>query len=228
MVPILVILIFVIAATVYAMIQKSKQRSLMASLGMTAPALPDYQFTPGHLWLDRLDSGLYRIGLDELIPQFMGAPDRIHLVENGELVKSGETLAIFTKGCNDIFLRAPSDMRISKANRSLIKAPDRINHDPYRRGWLYHVSLESNHFTPESLLTGQQAKIWMNEEIQRLKEFVARHLQTANVIPNTAHDGGLLIEGLIGQFDQTTISEFEQQFLRLPPRKSYSGKDRVS
>ncbi len=104
MVPLLVIITFVAIAAIHAMVQKRKHRLLMASLGMTAPVLPDYQFTPGHLWLDQQSSGFVKIGFDELIQTFVGRPDRIHLVDEGEFVKRGETLAIFTKDGKDLFL----------------------------------------------------------------------------------------------------------------------------
>lgn len=213
MVPILVILTFVIIAAIYALIQRSKQRTLLASLGMTAPVLPDYQFTPGHLWLDRLASGHLRLGLDELIPKFMGAPDRVHLVDDGELVRRGEPLAIFSKGGKDIFLNAPANMRILKTNRSLIRQPARVNLDPYHKGWLYHVSIENNNSPIRNLLTGEKAKLWLNGEIQRLKDFVSENLDDSAGVPNTAYDGGLLINGLIDQVDQAVVSKFEQQFL---------------
>ena len=213
MVPLLVLLTFLTIASAYALVQRSKQKELAASLAVTAPGMPDYQYTPGHIWLDRLATGHHRLGLDEILPKFMGQPDRIHLVDDGELVKKGEPLAIFSKGGKDVHLRAPVDMRVWKANRSLLREPQMLNLDPYHKAWLYHVSIEGESKRFMNFMTGEKAKSWMKAEMERLKEFVTSSVLTPAAVPNTAFDGGLLVDGMIEKVDKDVVTNFEQKFL---------------
>lgn len=214
MVIIFVILTFLISIAVYELVQKSKQKALMVSLGMTTQAFPDYQFTPGHLWLDQLKSGYYRLGLDELILRFVGDPDLIHLVKEGEEVKAGQPLAILVKGGKELFVRAPGDARIIKANRIVTGQPRMLNLDPYTKGWLYQLELLDPDKQLRSLLSGAKAKAWINKELLRLREFVIDKQPMQALTGATLQDGGQLIEGVIDHLDQIAVSDFEKQFLR--------------
>lgn len=218
MVPLLVLLTFLIIASTYALVQRSKHKELMASLGMSGTPLPDYQYTPGHLWLDQLASGRFRIGLDELVAKFIGQPTRIHLVDDGELIREGEPLVILTRDNKDLTLRAPADMRVFRANQSLRAQPETVSLDPYHRSWLYHVSLENKDRKVNQALRGERAKEWMKQEMERFKQFITLSLNGPEPVPNTAYDGGTLVDGLLSKLDQSHITNFEQQFLSPQPK----------
>lgn len=214
MVVLLVVLTFVAFIIIYPLVQKRRQRKFLESLGVAEPVLSGYMFTPGHLWLNLLTPGRYRLGLDELILRFMGNPDIIHLIEDGKRVEAGEPLAILSRRGKHICLRAPVAARIIKANQALVSQPYAVNLDPYRRGWLYLVELTDPDKRLRSLLTGDKARVWIKTELSRLKEFVVRNQQVPALTGNTLLDGGELIDSVIDHLDQIAVSDFEIRFLK--------------
>ena len=213
MVFLLVALTIGVFLIIYPMARRWRQQKFLQSLEIAEPVLTGYRFTPGHLWLNQLQSGHFHLGLDEVILRFVGEPDKIHLIEPGELVKAGEPLAILCKGDKEIYIRAPFAATIIKTNHRLVGRAQTINCDLYRRCWLYQIDLTDAVSQLGTLLRGDRARTWINRELVRLKEFVVSNQLAPALVSNTLLDGGELINGVIDHLGLTAVDDFEKQFL---------------
>jgi glycine cleavage system H protein len=218
MVLLLLILMLVVVLGAPALVRillgkKKPVAELPESVRTPAAIFPkDYLFSPGHLWLDRESNGRTRLGIDELIAGFFHQPDHIHLKKPGEHVTTGETMAILRKGDKEMYLSSPLSGTVVQTHSVLAEAPEMLTVNPYELGWLYVIKPERPNRVVEGLRTGKEARAWMTDELDRLKEFVLGHQPQPVLLNPTLPDGGGLVEGYIDRMDQDAIEMFEREF----------------
>jgi len=219
MVPILVFMTFIVAITVGILINRSRVKvkateSVMPEINKFTPLYPsDYLLFNNHIWIKETVDNYYTVGLDELLSNFVGIPDHIYLRNKGDNVKEGDQIAVLKKGEKEIYLQSPVTGLIKNVNDAISVKPNLIDVNPYNEGWLY--TIESDTIDKKNTQINILAQNWLKNEMNRLKEFIQmyKHQPIPNV--ETLMDGGLPIKGIIDYFDQSTISQFEQEFLRL-------------
>lgn len=165
----------------------------------------------GHLWLQRAQNGLYKLGIDEFILKALGKLHLIPLKAEGQSVNKGEPILQAVFGNRTITFRAPVDGSIKFVNKNINEKPV---DDPYGDDWAMLIEPKTNIALSTTFLkTGNDAIKWLHDEFNRFKDFVAAKAGQPELAGVTLQDGGNIVEGVLRSFDDNTIKEFEEQFL---------------
>lgn len=105
--------------------------------------LGDRLYTPSHFWIQRQDTGYWRVGLTKFASRMLGDVVEIGFEsKEGDRVELGDPIGWFEgfKARSDLYSVAAGVFR--GPNPLLIDRIAVIDDDRYRRGWLYDVDGE--------------------------------------------------------------------------------------
>ena len=123
-----------------------------------ATRLPvDHRYTRSHYWLDRDDSGRWRIGLTTFATRMLGdLVECTFAVGSGDLVEVGQPIGSIEgfKAISDIY--AVASGRFVGANEALDTDITLVESAPYGNGWLYVVDGTAD---PENLDVGEYVHV---------------------------------------------------------------------
>ena len=97
------------------------------------------KYSQGHEWVRLDDDGSVVIGITDHAQQALGELVYVELPETGQSVAVGDGCAVVesVKAASDVY--APVAGEVSGSNESLADEPERVNSDPYDKGWLLRV-----------------------------------------------------------------------------------------
>lgn len=99
----------------------------------------ELKYTKTHEWVRTMDDGHFEVGITEHAQDMMGDMVFVELPEVGTTVSAGEDCAVVesVKAASDVY--APVGGEIVEVNTELVDAPETINQDPYKRGWMFRL-----------------------------------------------------------------------------------------
>jgi glycine cleavage system H protein len=102
----------------------------------------DLKFTEKHEWA-RADGGIATFGLSDYAQSQFGDIVFIELPSVGASYAKGDTCANVesVKAVEDMY--APVSGKVIEVNKTLESAPENINKDPYREGWVCKVKMNN-------------------------------------------------------------------------------------
>ena len=173
---------------------------------------PDFFYTRNHMWLDVSAEHDCHIGLDGLLTRLLGRIDRLSFITSqGEQCPS---VVLTTHGMN-IHLVFPNPMQITCPNAQVRVDPERIQLDPYGAGWLFEGTEAQGTDIRSGLLSGNEARIWMEHELHRITEVLNRRASSDGEHGSRlAADGGVPVEGAIKHLKRNEISHFFDEFFK--------------
>jgi len=169
----------------------------------------DAYLAPGHTWFTRLDGGNVKIGIDEFISKSLMDFKLIPLTEPGTKVKKGDY--IFEAKFNDskIRFKSPVAGTVQAVNQNLSSKVT----DPYGDDWAITLKAENMAESLNFVKTKEAAHKWLNNEFNRLKDFLDASLSEVQPVGATMHDGGNIVEGALSYLSNDAIQKFENDFL---------------
>ncbi len=162
-------------------------------------------FAPGHAWLQTRESGVLRVGLDDLAQHVLARISEVILPEPGQVVRAGEPAAVIRCGKRRAMIPAPVAGRVLAVNRRLAGNPARIHNDPYGGGWLYAMQPADSSYA--RLPYGEDSRPWFSREAVRLSQFFEHQLGMA------AADGGELVAPAPTLLSREDWAALEREFL---------------
>ncbi len=165
----------------------------------------------GHTWARLTESGELRVGADEFLAEALGGADRVELPAVGAQVKKGEPLATIRRLGRTLVVPAPVDGTVVATNGTVDRHPAAIEADPYGSGWLASVWPVEHAEALRGLRVGQRAVKWLDREIQRFTEFLARHT-SPELLGATLPDGARPVVGSALVLDDEAWGEFQKEF----------------
>ena len=102
----------------------------------------NYKFTEDHEWVSEGDKA--RVGVSAHAVEQLGDIVHMELPKVGDKVTVGEAFGTIesTKTVSD--LHAPCNGTVTSVNDGLVNDPESLSSDPYNKGWLVEVELESD------------------------------------------------------------------------------------
>lgn len=99
-------------------------------------------FSKDHEWV-RLEAGSARVGITDFAQDALGDVVFVQLPTEGAAVSPGQTVSEVesTKSVSDIY--SPLAGTISAVNSELESDPSLVNSDPYGRGWIFELAIDS-------------------------------------------------------------------------------------
>lgn len=116
--------------------------------------IPDgLHYTKEHEWVSEVSAKVFRMGITDYAQGALGDIVYVQLPKVGESVIADKVCGEVesTKSVSEIF--APVTGKIVAINDSLAQSPETINSEPYDRGWLAEIEVES---APAGLLSPEQ------------------------------------------------------------------------
>lgn len=112
------------------------------------------KFTDSHEWV-KIEGEIGTIGITAYAQKELGEVIHIELPNIGKHLKAGEEAAVLesTKAAADIY--SPVTGEVLEINQNLNGFPEKINHSPEDRGWLFKVKL-GNFTEIENLLNKEE------------------------------------------------------------------------
>jgi len=118
--------------------------------------IPDkLYYSKEHEWV-RLEDKEATVGITDYAQKQLHEVVYVEVQQEGSEVKQFETMGTVesVKSVSDVF--SPVTGKIAKVNKELSDSPEKLNEDPYGKGWLAKISLPDFKKDMEKLLTAQQ------------------------------------------------------------------------
>jgi glycine cleavage system H lipoate-binding protein len=173
---------------------------------------PVYFLAHNHMWLDVSNEHDCHIGLDALLTRILGGVEKLSFITTqGEQCPS---VVLISHG-RSLHLVFPHPMQIVCCNAQARAEPERVLLDPYGAGWLFEGMESTGTDIRTGLLSGREAKQWMELEVQRVTKLIQRHAanRQAKAICPIA-DGELPMQDAVGNLRQEEIGPFFEDLFR--------------
>ena len=176
-----------------------------------------YFLSRGHSWVELLQNGTVRIGIDDFVQKLVGPIDAVSPAPLQSKIRKGETLVTIRQGGRSLALPSPITGTISSLNASLVGKPSLVNDDPYTSGWIATIE-PSNLFSEIRMTTiSDAAAQWLKNEVARFRNFLQDAISRPDpgfvLSGGTLLDGGAPVEGVMHMTDERTWNSFEREFL---------------
>ena len=100
----------------------------------------DLKYTKDHEWI-KLDGDTVTVGVTEFAQGELGDVVYVEVETIGETLNKEEVFGTIeaVKTVSDLFM--PMNGTVSEVNEELDGAPERVNEDPYGKGWIIRIDL---------------------------------------------------------------------------------------
>lgn len=174
-------------------------------------------FSRNHTWVFMEQSGSARLGLDDFMQHTTGNVQFNFLKNKNDKINRGDAIVQITQDNKNLTVKSPISGEIVEINQELKTDPELFNNDPYDLGWMYKVKPKYWIEETKSFLLADNAKIWAQNEILRLKDFVMTSV--AKVHGKEAlvalQEGGELKDHVLTELPDDIWSNFQDEFLKL-------------
>ena len=104
----------------------------------------DLMYTAEHEWVQVIDESTIRFGITDFAQDALGDIVFVSLPNVGDSLTAGQTCGEVesTKSVSDIY--APVSGEVLARNDAIETAPDTLNSDPYKNGWIVDVKVSGN------------------------------------------------------------------------------------
>lgn len=154
-------------------------------------------YHPDHCWLKVENAEKVRIGIDDLLTQFMTNIQVVILPQVGSFIGQGECCAHIIQEDYILPVVSPLSGSIQTINPRLKKKPELITDDPRGYGWLLTVKPENLESDLKRLLFGRKALLWFQQEEKEILTRADSILkQSPQILGPTMQDGGVRITRL--------------------------------
>jgi len=103
----------------------------------------DLRYTPTHEWASAAENGVITVGITDFAQDQLGDVVFVELPQLGDQFEQGDPVAVVesVKTASDIY--APTKGTVVEVNSNLEDSPEEINSDPYSRGWIFRLAIDS-------------------------------------------------------------------------------------
>jgi len=167
----------------------------------------NYYHHIGHSWVQPLQDGWVRIGIDDFTSKVFGPSDPITLPSVGDFLMQGEVGWVLNRNDHEAPMQSPVSGIVFAVNDRIRKQPEITHNDPYGEGWLFLLNPVSLKIDMKALSLGKKCFQWIENEIQNLLKFLGPECE------RLAATGGDLIDDIYGQFPEIDWSRLVRMFL---------------
>jgi len=166
-------------------------------------------FTKSHTWLSLFPSGKVQLGIDDFVARMFNRPEIEMLKNNGDTIKKGDAILRLKQDEKEVIVRSPIEGVIELANMKLAKKPELLSEALFSEGWAYTIT-PSRTNDLRAFYLGNDTRVWLKEEMGRLRDFFA-HMSAP--VPVYLQDGGDIAPGVFKNLNKEQCKQFENQFL---------------
>jgi len=172
-------------------------------------------YSKNHTWTFLEESGLARIGINDLLQHITGRIEMNYLHTPGERIIKGEVIARISQNGKHLNITSPISGEIQNVHTSLKKDSGMINEDPYGSGWIYKIKPDKWSDDTLSCYLAGEATDWLKKELVRFKDFMAETWNNRSSKSSLVvfQEGGELSDNPLSGMNEKTWNDFQQMFL---------------
>jgi glycine cleavage system H protein len=197
----------------------SKQiQKVLGNLSANILRIPQGLFySKNHTWAHLLESGIAKVGLDDLLLHITGEVKFGKLRNPGDVVNKGDLLTVIDQNGKQLEIFSPISGKILHTNTLLKENPELLNVDPYNKGWIYKIRPTNWIKDTYNYHLAEDATDWSAKELERYKDFLAVTMdkyspETARII---LQDGGEIIDHSLSELPGEIWQDFQKEFLKI-------------
>ncbi|MGD2215271.1 MAG: glycine cleavage system protein H [Gemmatimonadales bacterium] len=166
-----------------------------------------FYYHQGHVWARPEAESIIRVGMDDFATRLLGKPGSVRLPAVGKRLRQGERGWAVEVGSQSIPVLSPVDGQVVAVNTAVLDSPNLLSAEPYDRGWLLKVRVRNGRARLKNLLTGKLARVWMTQDVAKVRQMQAGELGV--VMP----DGGIPIDGFVHLLAPDHWDQVAREFL---------------
>ncbi|HPE56128.1 MAG TPA: hypothetical protein P5514_11010 [Bacteroidales bacterium] len=197
----------------------SKAQSIIQALSLGAIRFRnELLYSKNYTWAKLENSGLVKIGINDLLLKFLGEVNLNFRLRQGQKVKQGEVIAVLQQGDKQVQIKSPLSGEIVNLNNLVIDSSAIISEDPYQQGWLLAIQPYRWQIEAKSFMTGKKVVNWFGSELQRFRDLIAVSMGTNfhNSPGFALQEGGELKMYPMKEMDKNVWHDFEKLILDQP------------
>ena len=168
----------------------------------------NYYHHIGHSWVQPLQDGWVRIGIDDFASKVFGPTDPIILPAVGDFLMQSEVGWVLSRKDHEAPMQSPVSGIVFAVNDRIKEQPEITHNDPYGEGWLFLLNPVSLKIDMKALYLGKKCFQWIENEVQNLLKFLGPNCE------RLAATGGDLIDDTFGHFPEVDWDRLVRTFLR--------------
>jgi glycine cleavage system H lipoate-binding protein len=167
----------------------------------------EYYHHIGHSWVQRVQDGWVRVGIDDFTSKVFGPADTIGLPGVGDFLMQGEVGWIIIRNDRKAPIQSPVSGIVCAVNDKVREQPRITYKDPYGEGWLFFLNPVSLEISMKELRQGTECFRWIEEEKQNLLELLGPRYE------QLVATGGGMIDDIFGHFPEIGWDRLVRTFL---------------
>ena len=167
----------------------------------------NYYHHIGHSWVQPLEDGWVRIGIDDFISKIFGPVSTINLPSVGDFLMQGEMGWVLNRNDHQAPMQSPVSGIVFAVNDRIKEQPEIAHDDPYGEGWLFLLNPVSLKIDVKAFYLGKTCFQWIESEILNLLKFLGPSHE------RLAATGGELIDDIFGHFPEIDWNQLVKTFL---------------
>ncbi|MDD8017828.1 MAG: hypothetical protein PHP42_05610 [Bacteroidota bacterium] len=176
-------------------------------------SLPDDRmYFRNHTWLQRMDDGSYKIGVDSFIAELINPLVGVVVINTPSKIEKDSPYAWLIRDDETFTLYNPLAGTAISTNPVLNSKPITITQDPYAGGWIMTITTQQEMTSLNRCYTAEEFQYRIENDLRHIKSLLHLSLkkQQGNV-GSTSYDGGVRVE---------TIEQFigEKRYMQLLSR----------
>lgn len=216
------ILTFSILITIFARKKGSAIRLLNNSsnhqkiINENSLEIPDGLFyDKTHTWVFMEKDGTVKMGIDDFLQHVTGDYTGLIMKDPGEKIIKNEPILTLVRKGKKLNIYSPISGKIKEYNEDLVAYPSLINNSPYSWGWVYAIEPINWLREISFLKMADTYKIWLENEISRLKDFLARTINPENAVAGqfVYQEGGEIVDHVLENLGPKIWEDFQEEFL---------------
>lgn len=199
--------------------RKSTEELRLASAGElnvnTVKVMEGLYFDRSHTWSFMEKNGSVRVGVDDFLQHVTGPITCIKMKKSGEKITKGEVFLSIIQDGKRLNIKSPLTGTIKEHNDFLFMNAALINSAPYAEGWIYMIEPSNWIREIQSLIMADRYKIWIGNELSRLKDFLASSLKEHRLELSAValQDGGPLHDHVLAGLGPEIWDDFQTNYL---------------
>jgi glycine cleavage system H protein len=174
-------------------------------------------YSKNHTWAHLLESGIAKVGLDDLLLHITGEIKFTKILLPGDIINKGDILAEIDQNGKQLIIFSPISGKIVNSNSLVTEKPETLIEDPYNKGWVYKIKPTNWIKDTYTYHLAEDATDWSAKELERYKDFLAVTMkkyspETSRVI---LQDGGEIIDNSLSELPAEIWQDFQKEFLKI-------------
>ena len=195
MVPILVLISFIIIASIrwYIMTERNKAAKAARAYGPipvpqegpTKIPATGFFYHPGHTWVYVHDDQMVSVGTTDFASHFAGNLAKVKLPKEGMRMHKGDPAwTLISRKRRRLDQTMPIDGKVVAVNSKLIEDPNLAQSSPFEHGWVLRVRPRHLMSNVQNLFSAESAQKWTSSILSRITA------QLSPALGIVAQDGG--------------------------------------